>query len=135
MKRGRGVFAFPDGSTMACGHDAGGALHGTCVNVDEHGQTAICTMVHGGMCGPAEERDAGGRLTAKGAYADDARCGHWAFYFADGGWMEGPVDPATGQLAGDGVTYHYPQSGNILHGAWDAHGSCGGGRRRRQTMP
>lgn len=78
-------------------------------------------MVEGRLHGPSYELDHSARLTAEGCYQDNVRVGSWKFYFADGGWLEGPVDD-TGTLSGPNVTYHYPDSEFVLHGTWDAAG-------------
>ncbi|XP_072291505.1 histone-lysine N-methyltransferase SETD7 isoform X3 [Eucyclogobius newberryi] len=113
-KNGKGKFYFFDGSTLE-GHYVEDALQGQGVYTYEDGAVLCGTYVDGELNGPAQECDCEGRLSFRGQYRDNSRCGDCYIYYTDGGCLFGRVN-ADGEMSGDTVAYIYPDGHTALYG-------------------
>ncbi|XP_020795179.1 histone-lysine N-methyltransferase SETD7 [Boleophthalmus pectinirostris] len=115
-KNGKGKFYFFDGSTLE-GHYVEDALQGQGVYTYEDGAVLCGTYVDGELNGPAQEYDCEGRLSFRGQYRDNSRCGDCSIYYPDGGCLFGRVN-ADGEMSGDTVAYIYPDGHTALYGTF-----------------
>ncbi|XP_061408422.1 histone-lysine N-methyltransferase SETD7 isoform X1 [Lethenteron reissneri] len=113
-KNGLGKFFFFDGSTLE-GHYVEDVLQGQAVYTAEDGSTVHGTYVDGELHGSAREYDPEGRITFRGQYRDNLRCGLCWIYFSDGGRLVGEVN-SDGEMTGDQVAYVYPDGRTAFYG-------------------
>ena len=101
-------------------------LHGPATETRHDQDWTVTTTemryVHGELHGPSREYDGQGRLRAERHYDHGQPTGTTRLYFADGGTLEGPVDPQNGGAIDghgtDAVTYTYPDGVSTLKGTW-----------------